>query len=253
MDLEQIYSRGVGLELVLAAFAFPALFWITVPYGGRHRSDRWGPDLPSWIAWIVLEAPAPISFAVFYVRGQHTGEPVSLLLAAAFLIHYADRVGLQPLRLRKSRKRTPLLSAAIAGCVNVLNGGLQGLAVGHVHSFGSGWLTDPRFLLGATLFVVGFALNRWSDAVLHGLRSPGETGYRIPTGGLYERVSSPNYLGEIVQWLGWAIATWSSAGLAFFALTVANLAPRARSNHRWYRETFGDYPASRRALIPYVW
>jgi protein-S-isoprenylcysteine O-methyltransferase Ste14 len=65
-------------------------------------------------------------------------------------------------------------------------------------------------------------------------------------------VSSPNYLGEIVQWTGWAIATWSLGGLAFALYTAANLAPRALDNHRWYQDHFDDYPPRRRALIPYL-
>ena len=75
----------------------------------------------------------------------------------------------------------------------------------------------------------------------------------LAAGQAYRWVSSPNYLGEIIQWAGWALATWSAAGLAFFALTIANLAPRARSNQRWYRSEFPDDPADRRALIPYLW
>ena len=33
--------------------------------------------------------------------------------------------------------------------------------------------------------------------------------------GVHRYVRHPNYLGEIVQWTGWAIMTWSLAGLAF--------------------------------------
>ena len=65
-------------------------------------------------------------------------------------------------------------------------------------------------------------------------------------------MSCPNYLGEIVEWIGWAILTWSLAGASFAVWTAANLAPRALSNHRWYREQFTDYPPARRALIPFV-
>lgn len=46
--------------------------------------------------------------------------------------------------------------------------------------------------------------------------------------------------------------TWSISGLAFFIYTVANLGPRAFANHRWYQETFEDYPKERRALIPFL-
>ena len=53
-----------------------------------------------------------------------------------------------------------------------------------------------------------------------------------------------------MEWTGWAIATWSLAGLVFPIWTFANLAPRAIKNHKWYKETFEDYPANRKALIP---
>lgn len=102
------------------------------------------------------------------------------------------------------------------------------------------------------MFVTGWLINLRADARLRNLRRPGETGYRIPRGGMHEHVSSPNYLGEILEWRGWAVATWSLAGLAFACFTIANLAPCAVTNHRWYQERFPDYPKSRRALIPFV-
>jgi 3-oxo-5-alpha-steroid 4-dehydrogenase 1 len=91
-----------------------------------------------------------------------------------------------------------------------------------------------------------------SDQVLINLRKAGQGDYRIPQGGLFELVSCPNYLGEIVQWFGWALASWSLSGLAFALFTVANLLPRAMANHRWYKKTFPDYPQRRRSIVPYV-
>jgi protein-S-isoprenylcysteine O-methyltransferase Ste14 len=70
---------------------------------------------------------------------------------------------------------------------------------------------------------------------------------------LYRWISCPNYLGEIVEWSGWALATWSLPGLAFAVWTAANLAPRAHSHHLWYREHFEDYPPQRKALLPGLW
>jgi hypothetical protein len=34
--------------------------------------------------------------------------------------------------------------------------------------------------------------------------------------------------------------------------TAANLVPRAVAHHRWYRERFADYPAERKALVPFL-
>ena len=102
------------------------------------------------------------------------------------------------------------------------------------------------------LFFGGWTLCAWSDRILRNLRAPGETGYKIPTGGAFRWVTSPNYLGEIVMWLGWSLATWSLAGLTIAAITMANLIPRARANHRWYHEKFPDYPKDRKALVPFL-
>jgi len=103
------------------------------------------------------------------------------------------------------------------------------------------------------VFFIGLAINWWADEVLRNLRAPGESGYRIPKGGLYELISCPNYFGELLEWFGFALAAWSLPGLAFAVYTAANLVPRALAHHRWYREHFPGYPSSRRALIPGVW
>ena len=74
-------------------------------------------------------------------------------------------------------------------------------------------------------------------------------GYGIPNGGFYRWVTCPNYLGEILEWIGWAIACWSLAGCSFAIWVIANLVPRARSNHQWYHEQFKDYPKKRKILV----
>jgi uncharacterized protein (DUF3820 family) len=44
------------------------------------------------------------------------------------------------------------------------------------------WFVDPRFIVGHLIFLLGMAANIHSDAILRGLRRPGETGYKIPQG-----------------------------------------------------------------------
>mmetsp|Transcript_34298 Transcript_34298/g.90207 ORF Transcript_34298/g.90207 Transcript_34298/m.90207 type:complete len:87 (+) Transcript_34298:689-949(+) len=53
---------------------------------------------------------------------------------------------------------------------------------------------------------------------------------------------------------GYAIASGGRLhAVAFAFFTFANLAPRARHHHDWYRAKFDNYPQYRRALIPFVW
>ncbi len=77
------------------------------------------------------------------------------------------------------------------------------------HTYNVSWLADPRFILGALVFAAGYYINRKAGAMLAALRNPGETGYKIPRGWLYEKLSCPNYFGELLVWTGWIIATWS--------------------------------------------
>jgi 3-oxo-5-alpha-steroid 4-dehydrogenase 1 len=167
--------------------------------------------------------------------------------------HYVHRAFVYPWMLRDAGRRMPWAVVAMGIAFNTVNAFINGHWLFAVSGDHNGWPADPRFALGLALFAAGFAINRWSDATLRRLRAPGESGYRIPQGGFFRWVSCPNYLGEIVEWSGWALATWSLPGLAFAVWAAANLAPRARANHRWYRERFPDYPAQRKALLPKVW
>ena len=74
-------------------------------------------------------------------------------------------------------------------------------------------------------------INPHSDNIIQNLRKPGENYYNIPYRGMFRYVSSPTYFGEITEWVGWAVMTWSGPGLIFALWTLANLAPRGRSNH----------------------
>jgi steroid 5-alpha reductase family enzyme len=109
-----------------------------------------------------------------------------------------------------------------------------------------------QFFGGIILFTTGFTINKIADYKLRDLRKRSQEQYTIPRGWLFEYTSSPHYFGEIIEWGGWALITWSLPGLAFFVFTFANLFPRAISSHKWYKKNFPDYPPKRKAMIPFI-
>ena len=222
------------------------------PYGRHYAGSGWGPAVSSRVGWILMESPVVFFFGFLYFQGEAAWSLVPLVFLAMWQIHYVNRTLIYPFRIR-SERRMPLYVAGSGFFFNVLNAYLNGRFVSHLGHYESSWLADPRFVFGVAGFVLGMSLNMHADQILFRLRNSSTTRDVVPKGGAYRYVSCPNYLGEILEWTGWAIATWSAAGLAFAVFTFANLAPRARSNHRWYREKFADYPTNRRALIPGVW
>ena len=250
---ESVLFNGLLIGwFVLGAVVFVLLFFVAAPYG-RHIRKGWGLTIDNRLAWMLMEVPSPVVFAICFILGGVTNA-VSMVFLVLWEAHYLHRAFIYPFGLRGADKCMPLAIMAFGFLFNIMNGYLNGrwlftLSGGYENA----WLADPRFIIGSTLFVIGFIINRQADLVLHGLRRPGESGYKISYNLLYRLVSSPNYLGEIIIWVGWALATWSLPGLVFAFWTAANLVPRAKAHHAWYRRTFPDYPPDRKALVPFVW
>jgi hypothetical protein len=246
-----VHAALTWLEIGFAVAALVALLFITAPYG-RHERSGWGPTIPNVVGWVVMESPAVVGFAAVFLAGDSAGETVPLLFGAVWMTHYVHRTFIFPFRVRTGGKQMPVVIAALAFTFNVLNAYVVARWISELGSYEPSWLRDPRFIVGVTLFAAGLIINVKADSMLIALRRPGETAYRIPRGWLFDYVACPNYLGEIIEWTGFAIATWSLPGLAFALFTAANVGPRAFANWRWYRKTFPEYPADRKALIPFV-
>ena len=251
MTEPDIYRLLVWVIFGLAGVTFLYLLWRPAPYGRHFPGSGWGPTVSSRAGWIGMESPAVFFFLFVYLQGSSRGSLLSLVFLAMWQGHYLNRTLIYPFRMRTGR-RMPLVVSGSGFFFNVLNAYVNARFVSNLGEYPVSWLTNPCFLIGAAVFAGGIVLNQHSDNILINLRKQGESGYVVPDRGAYRYVTCPNYLGEILEWTGWAIATWSPGGLAFCVYTVANLVPRARSNHRWYLERFPDYPSNRRALIPGV-
>jgi len=245
------YGAAVALEFALAVLTFVTLRFLPAPYG-RYAREGWGPTLSARTGWVLMESPAVVFFIAVYAAGSHRAETAPLALLCLWQLHYVHRTLVFPFRMVSSARRVPLVVALLGMSFNVLNGWINARWISELGRYDTTWLLDPRFLLGAAAFGLGFFVNVSADRTLLRLRKPGDTGYHIPEGRLFKWVSCPNYLGEMVEWFGWALATWSWAGLAFAVYTVANLAPRALAHHAWYRKQFPAYPRHRKALLPFV-
>lgn len=231
---------------------FISLFFISAPYG-RYSRKGWGPLLGNKLAWLLMESPSAIIFLILFIVGNQKN-----ITAWIFLLlwesHYIHRAFIYPLQRRGSKKQMPLSIVFFSILFNSVNTYLNARWLFlFSKDYPSSWPMSFQFIIGLAFFITGFIINRKSDLILISLRRTTDDTYKIPHGGLYKLISCPNYLGEIIEWIGWGIATWSLAGTSFAFWTFVNLVPRAIAHHHWYKETFSNYPSNRKAIIPFLW
>ena len=239
---------------VMAVIVFVALFFFKAGYGYLSTSN-WGPKISNKTAWVLMEAPAFI-FLLYYtirfaVSGADTGNSKAVLyiMAGFYLLHYF---------MMRGKSTMPIVIMLMGLTFNTLNAYLiGGWLYGEAPSgmYGTSWLWSPQFIIGTIVFFTGMAINLHSDHVIRNLRKPGDTKHYIPRKGFYRYVTSANYFGELTEWIGYAILTWSPAGLLFAIWTFANLGPRAKSLTEKYEKEFGEEYTrlNKKHIIPFIW
>ena len=248
---------------VMAVIVFVALFFFKAGYG-YLSSSNWGPKISNRTAWVLMEAPAFIFLLYYTVKfalsGADTGNSkvVLYIMAGVYLLHYFQRSFIFPLMLRGNSKM-PIAVMLMGMTFNTLNAYIIGKWLydptlnGGMYQ--TDWLWSPQFIIGAIVFFAGMGINLHSDHVIRNLRKPGDTKHYIPRKGFYKYVTSANYFGEFTEWVGYAILTWSPAGLLFAVWTFANLGPRAKSLTEKYEKEFGEEYTrlNKKHIIPFIW
>jgi 3-oxo-5-alpha-steroid 4-dehydrogenase 1 len=248
--MNNLYSYSIILIFIFAVVVFILLFFISAPYGKFSRQG-WGPAIKSKWAWMIMEFPSPALIFFFFIFSDNRHLP-QIIFLWLWLAHYLHRTFIYPFTQAGKEKTYPVLLVLMAFVFNCLNGFVNGYGVFHINSYGPSYLLTWQFIAGILFFISGFIINKISDEKLRYSRKKNPSDYVVPHGWLFEYISCPHYFGEIIEWGGWALMTWSLPGLAFFIFTFANLFPRAISSHYWYKMHFQDYPSGRKAIIPFI-
>ncbi len=251
-----IYNTVIITMAILAVIVFFALQKIEAAYGMTYN-PKWGPSLNNKTAWVLMEAPAFIIMALIWALSPRATETTPCVMAALFELHYFQRSFIFPFLMR-GKSRMPLAIMVMGIIFNSINAYMIGGWLFHVaptEYYTTAWLYSPQFIIGTIIFFAGMAINMHSDHVIRSLRAPGDTRHYIPRRGLYRYVAGANYFGELTEWIGFAILTWSAAGAVFALWTFANLAPRAKSLSAKYTDRFGEEFTSLRLkyIIPFIY
>jgi len=247
-DAQLIHRMTIG-TLLYALVIF--IYHKPAPYGRHRKASSRG--IPASVAWVLQESP---SFYVPVLLALHGPSPglsstANTVLLGMFVLHYFHRSLIYPLLVR-STNPMPVKPMVAAFITCTYNGVLHGVYFTKYYQYDDAWLYSPLFWSGLVLYLAGMKVNISCDAALRNLRKTPGSGYVIPKGGLFELVSCPNYLGEIVQMWGYAMASCAPPAIAHAVFTSCFLVRRATQTHQWYQDKFDVYPKERRAVLPYL-
>lgn len=240
----------------IAAMVFITLFFVTAGYG-KFATKKWGPAINNKIGWLLMEAPVFVVMTFLWLKSDRAFEPALLVMFAIFQLHYFQRSFIFPFLL-KGNGKMPLSIILMGALFNTLNGLMQGgwlFYISPENRYPVSWLASWQFIVGAMIFAAGFIINIHSDRIIRNLRKPGDTKHYLPVGGLYNYVTSANYFGEILEWAGFALLTWSWSGVLFLWWTIANLVPRANTIYKRYKQEFGNEMEGKnlKRVIPFIY
>lgn len=114
-------------------------------------------------------------------------------------------------------------------------------------------------IVGSLIFLWASYHHNRSHVILGNLRKTRDGSqilhkqHVIPRGGLFELLSAPHFLCEIIIYLAMGIISWNcwTFWMGPVLLTVINQLLMINETHKWYKNNFKDYPVRYR-FVPYV-
>ena len=241
-------------EKVLSALQFPKEFTeISLLFKDL------GPQI-SWRTVFIVEYFVPmVAFPIIYMLRRASGAQISSwqsLLGILFTLHFIKREFETIFIHRFGTDTMPIMNI-------FKNSGYYWLfAIWIAHTCLNPLYTEPsdisRRQFGVGLFAVCELLNLKSHIDLRNLRPAGTRIRQIPKGILFSLISCPNYLFEILAWVGFTIASQTVASGVYTLVGAAQMTLWALQKHKRYGREFDGkdgkdvYPKSRKAIVPFI-
>ncbi|KAG6601242.1 3-oxo-5-alpha-steroid 4-dehydrogenase 2, partial [Cucurbita argyrosperma subsp. sororia] len=197
---------------------------------------------------LLLYAPAALAGAVSFWIFPNDDLRI-LLLKSALTLHFVKR-NFEVLFIHKYSGKMALDSALIISLSYFSSTALMIYAQELSRT-----LPEPSIdlkFIGISLFLIGIIGNFYHHYILSQTRKKGETGYKIPKGGLFCVVICPHYLFEITVYFGFALISQTIYSLCFAIATAMYLGGRSYATRKWYLSKFEDFPQHIKALVPFV-
>ncbi len=200
-----VLYNGMSVFVWCGVFAF-AVQWIIFIHAWLARTEAFF-DLTGSLTYIVIVVAAAILAGVDDLRS---------LTITALIVIWALRLGpFLFFRIKNAGEDRRFRSIKASFPTFLMTWTLQGAWVYITASAALGSITssstvglDGAFVLGASLWVAGFAIEVIADNQKTAFRSNPENTNKFITSGLWAWSRHPNYFGEILLWIGIAVIAY---------------------------------------------
>ena len=177
-------------------------------------------------------------------------------------LHFLRRT-IEVLFVHDYRRRMSIIESIVAHIYYWFFAFWIGISVRHDNGYRQTFLA--LVVAGSVIFMLGEFGNGLCHLKLRKFRREkredsfsNESHHVLPRGCLFELVSCPHYLCEILSWLGFFLTSWVLPAAIFLLATLITLITYSYKKHRAYQQEFDGlagkelYPRNRRALIPFI-
>ena len=121
------------------------------------------------------------------------------------------------------------------------------------------FFSSPCVITGTVLFVTASYHQYICHKILADLRVLNLRAcvpkYSVPYGDWFSYISGPHYLAEVLIYISYLVISRGESQLIWLMNSYTTLAMSycAITTHKWYRNTFKNYPKERKSLIPFIY
>ncbi len=152
---------------LLAGFAYVLIIVLASKFGqaayGRFGGWASGVKFEPRLGWVLMELPAPLVFLIVFFQGQNNDQLVPMIFLGIWIIHYSNRGFINPMlmRVHKGSKASFNISVVIFGWIATAAHGFfsADFIANHAKHLTPEWSTDPSFLVGIVIYVIGWRLH----------------------------------------------------------------------------------------------
>ena len=243
---ERVFGHSVILACALVAFG---VNWLVFIPSAMARTERYY-DLTGAIAYLSvigvaaalaqpLDLRAVVAVGLVAVWAIRLGSFLFLRISKDGHDRRFDQIKTNPLRFLVTWTLQGLWVTLTAACALMIISSETRIA------------PDLSFYLGLVIWIVGFGIEVIADAQKSAFRKNPDNAGKFITGGLWSWSRHPNYVGEIVLWLGMAVMAvpvlvgwqWVALISPLFVYLLLNRVSGVPLLEKRAREKWGEDPA----------